>query len=725
MGPCQPLPSELIDKKYPINTNTKTGKVRSFHEVYYYKKLKDQPPCKRSWLSYSPALNKVFCVTCKLFGLPKAKRLLIASQGTNEWSNIKRNIEQHELLTEHLQSEMSKALYTNNHRIDLKMVHGTNKQVVKNREIVKVVIDALLYTARQNIALRGHNEHKLSNNRGNFLELINLMGKYHPVLNLHLQKINNVSKNRISFLSNISQNKLLDIMKEYVRSIILEEVKQSQMFCIIIDTTTDLSSLEQVAFVLRYVYMGKIKERLIALETAEDSSDKGIFDVFQKIMQQYNINWKEYLYAQSYDGAASMQGQYKGLKTLIQKENDKAIYVWCFAHRLNLVIVDTADSSTNTKNFFGDLQALINFMRARKRTAEFVKSQKLLQPLKRVRSMKNFSDTRWTSHGRVIEVVYSKFDALVDSLQNLSNSEDRISSAGANNFLKIITSFNFILSMIFMKNIFGITTPLSNYLQSKSLDFIEATNLMNTSLKQLTHIRNDTEYQKLLSEAKQFAENNCLPSTSFKENRRRNKKRMPGENSRDEVLSSPENKYKCETYFKVLDQIINSIRTRFSESHEIMKDLALLSPERIALYNDQNQTLPYDAFNRLGTWIQNLNVEQLKNEYKTFAKSFNELIFSINLPSQLHTEIKNTTKQEEDDQNSDCELNNSSSSSSSGESSKTTDKLEKIKFHTMLHILSTLDLSVAFPNLYLAFKAYGTIPVSSASAERTFSKVIN
>lgn len=143
--------------------------------------------------------------------------------------------------------------------------------------------------------------------------------------------------------------------------------------------------------------MGKIKERLIALETAEDSSGKGIFDVLQKLMQQYSINWKEYLYAQSYDGAASMQGQYKGLKTLIQKENDKAIYVWCFAHRLNLVIVDTADSSTNTKNFFGDLQALVNFMRARKRTAEFIKSQKLLQPLKRVRSMKNFEDGHHTA----------------------------------------------------------------------------------------------------------------------------------------------------------------------------------------------------------------------------------------------------------------------------------------------------------------------------------------
>lgn len=57
-----------------------------------------------------------------------------------------------------------------------------------------------------------YNEHKLSNNRVNFVELINLMGKYHPVINLHLEKIKNVPNNRLIFLSNASQNKLLDIM---------------------------------------------------------------------------------------------------------------------------------------------------------------------------------------------------------------------------------------------------------------------------------------------------------------------------------------------------------------------------------------------------------------------------------------------------------------------------------------------------------------------------------
>lgn len=81
------------------------------------------------------------------------------------------------------------------------------------------------------------------------------------------------------------------------------------------------------------------------------------------------------MYAQSYGGAASMQGQYSGLKTLIQQQNHKAIYIWCFAHLLNLVVLDTADSSLHTRQFLGDLQSLITFMRARKRTTEFVDCQ--------------------------------------------------------------------------------------------------------------------------------------------------------------------------------------------------------------------------------------------------------------------------------------------------------------------------------------------------------------
>jgi hypothetical protein len=53
-------------------------------------------------------------------------------------------------------------------------------------------------------------------------------------------------------------------------------------------------------------------------------------------------------------------------------KNPRTLYVWCFSHVLNLVVADTCDKFISIRNFFGDMQILISFMRARKLTAIFL-----------------------------------------------------------------------------------------------------------------------------------------------------------------------------------------------------------------------------------------------------------------------------------------------------------------------------------------------------------------
>lgn len=158
--------------------------------------------------------------------------------------------------------------------------------------------------------------------------------------------------NRITFLSNVSQNVLLNIMSDMVRSKILQDVKRLGQFSVIIDTTTDISILEQYTFIFRFVdKKGKVQERLITLAAAPDATGLGMFNVFCSITDKYQINWKKELIGQAYDGANSMQGQYSGLRTRIQNENPRALYIWCSAHLLNLVVVDTCDCCTDTNHF--------------------------------------------------------------------------------------------------------------------------------------------------------------------------------------------------------------------------------------------------------------------------------------------------------------------------------------------------------------------------------------
>ncbi|XP_060846063.1 zinc finger MYM-type protein 1-like [Rhopalosiphum padi] len=630
MGPCQPSPFDLLNNIYPKSLDS-SGFSRSFHQSYFHKSLSNGKLVKRIWLSYSPILDKIYCTTCKLFGLSKIKKNKFVTNGSNDWKNLKRTIEVHESIPEHLQAEISRGLYIANLRLDLTLLQSVNNQVATNREIVLAVIQILIYCARQNIPLRGHDEQITSQNRGNFLELVKLI------------------KNRLTFLSNRSQNNLLKIIGDMIRTNILDQVKKSQLFAVIIDTTTDISNQEQFSLVLRYVNDdGMIEERLAALETATDGTGMGLFHAFKNITEKYGINWREDLCAQSYDGAASMQGEYSGLRTLIQKENPRALYIWCFAHQLNLVIVDTCDCCEDTRNFFGEVQSLVAYMRARKRTAVFVNCQKELNPTERVRRLKHFSDTRWASH---------------------------------------------------------------------------ALKLVDSCKVKLTGMRSEEECDSIINEAKLFTRTHKLDDdlpSNFKSVRMRKIKKMPGENTQDQIPESPIERYRKNTFYKVLDHIIMSINSRFSDAREILKDLCLLSPERLLKFSKEKKPLPVDCFNYISNWVKGIDTASLRLEYIQFSSSLSELLTGLNLTTKLHgdnnksnyNEPLNANISSDDD---DEEFNDISF----GEGTE-----NAINIETILHVLSNYTLVAAFPNLYQAFKALGTIPASSASAERSFSKVI-
>ncbi|KAL4148862.1 hypothetical protein QTP88_003007 [Uroleucon formosanum] len=298
---------------------------------------------------------------------------------------------------------------------------------------------------------------------------------------------------------------MLHVLGEMVRENILFRIKKSGVFSFIIDTTTDVSNIEQLSLVIRFINENEdVEERLVALENVSDARGIGMFNVLCNICEKYGIDWENQLCAQSYDGASSMQGQYSGVRAYIQEKNPRAIYVWCFSHILNLVVVDTCDTSKTMRNFFGDLQSLIAFLRARKRAAIFLNQQKVCYPEERVCRMKNFSSTRWTSHDRALTVIFEKYKALNNTLQELSNSTERDTSSMATNLLSTISSFKFVTHLLLMKNIFKHTSPLSIYLQSPSLDFIIALTMVDNCARKLSELRNELHLDILLAEAKKL-----------------------------------------------------------------------------------------------------------------------------------------------------------------------------------------------------------------------------
>ena len=73
-----------------------------------------------------------------------------------------------------------------------------NELVKLNRKVIERLVDVVIYLGNQELPFRGHAEDKNSENRGNYVELVSLLGNYDVILGRHLQVVLNEIKNEIS-----------------------------------------------------------------------------------------------------------------------------------------------------------------------------------------------------------------------------------------------------------------------------------------------------------------------------------------------------------------------------------------------------------------------------------------------------------------------------------------------------------------------------------------------
>lgn len=135
------------------------------------------------------------------------------------------------------------------------------------------------------------------------------------------------------------------------------------MYSLILHLTTDLTNLDQFAFVLRNCANDEfIKNWLFYIDETVDSTENGMYNIFYKVCVKYNLNFGHDLIGQgydAYDGASNIQGIFKRLRSLIHNDNKNSLHVECNAHYLNLVVVDCYEVTACPEDFFDTIRNLI------------------------------------------------------------------------------------------------------------------------------------------------------------------------------------------------------------------------------------------------------------------------------------------------------------------------------------------------------------------------------
>uniref|UniRef100_A0A7N0VC84 DUF4371 domain-containing protein n=1 Tax=Kalanchoe fedtschenkoi TaxID=63787 RepID=A0A7N0VC84_KALFE len=181
------------------------------------------------------------------------------------------------------------------------------------KNILLRIISTVKFLAKHSLAFRGTKERLHENNNRIFLGLIEMLAEFDPFIQEHVRRITN-DDIHIHYLSHKIQNELIYLLSSSIRSEIVKKIKQAKYFSVILDCTSDVSHLEQMSMILRYVDL-----------SSSSVTGQGLFDVLLQELKSVDLD-VDNVRGQGYDNGSNMKGRHEGVQKKLLNINRRAFY---------------------------------------------------------------------------------------------------------------------------------------------------------------------------------------------------------------------------------------------------------------------------------------------------------------------------------------------------------------------------------------------------------------
>lgn len=564
------VPSKTPNQIFPVNNNR-----RAFNVSYYKRKLSNSEILDREWLIYSKSTDSVFCFCCSLFCISKTSMSL----GNSDWSNLTKILSRHESSINHHKSfndwkqmEMAIRKETTIDKHQLKIIEAEKLRWIN---VLKRIISVIKLLSSQNLAFRGSSDKLFTKHNGNFLKMIELLGEFDETMKDHLKKVK--SKETYNhYLGKNTQNEIINLLAHKTNEYILNKIRNSKYFSIIIDCTPDKSHREQMTIIIRFVSIDTNLESANIVQTEEcflgffeitDSTGVGMANVICKLLvEKLGLDIGN-LRGQGYDNGANMRGKNLGVQQIIKNTNPRSFFVPCSSHSLNLVLNDAANCNVESVAFFDTIQCIYNFFSASTKRWEV-----LLKFIPKF-TVKPLSETRWESRVGAVKAIRFQLNEIMKALSTISSDTTLIGPHGtktrveAKGILSKISSFKFICSTVVWYDVLNEINISSKFLQGITVNIIDATKSLKATLDFITSYRNDEKFYEIKQIASEIAEVVGVdPEFENVENvRRRKVRRQFDYEGDDDPIYNQDRHFKVNFFFMILDTAISSVEERFEQ----------------------------------------------------------------------------------------------------------------------------------------------------------------
>ena len=340
-----------------------------------------------------------------------------------------------------------------------------------------------------------------------------------------------------------------------------DDIRNSGMFSVIVDGTSDITCTEQESISVRYVDADlQPREVFLGFYVLDGTEAQQIKDMICDVLIRCQLPIR-LLRGQAYDGASNMAGKWNGTQALITKIQPLAVFVHCLMHGGNLAMLEAIQASPMIRDASGYANELAVFARHSTKLSsilkavqhEHEKAASLLRPL---------CPTRVLCRGTALLHILKYLEEIIEALETYSDEASGDAASKAKGLLQVIGNGNFILAVKCMLSVILLLENLNRAVQCRSVSVSSVIAAMQLTKDNLLSLRCDNKFMTIFDETVRLCTELDIDAPQMPR-QRRPPKRFTGTAEPHVPNSSVD--YFSVQYFNFVDTTMNAIEKRYNQ----------------------------------------------------------------------------------------------------------------------------------------------------------------
>ena len=423
-------------------------------------------------------------------------------------------------------------------------------------------------------------------------------------------------------------SEFIGVIGDTMKSEMLTALKEAKFFSIMCDGSTDASVTEKELVYVHFVNdkTGDVQSNFFCLTDVKHATAQGLKDGLDEIFADVDMSLKGNLICVCADGASVNMGAKKGLVALLRNdEMPWLIGMHCLNHRLELAAKNAFEDTYLNEITDMLLSTYYVYEKSPKRLRELRALGEIMEEV--VTKPGKAHGTRWVQHkSRALASLLRSYPVIVAHFESMA-SESTADGARFRGYLKVLTSFKFVLHMLLFFVLLQPLAALSCNLQGESVDLMFAMASLESFHASTQSLESEHEDTEDVSELSKFLRG--ITFVDGKPEAEVEYKNVKLTNVRSDVLTAFHNSRK--TYVKRIKECVD---TRFSDfNSQLYQAFKVLDTntwprEKPSLdqFGHKELNTVFEHFKGL---LQEVQPESIQVEWNSFKSYWNSTLMDL------------------------------------------------------------------------------------------------